>query len=88
MDFGSGFGEVIPPRNWKAMQVQLIWALTKSGMERQAQLQSITFEFVKQTAVDIKDYFDRGLTGGTGILEGPGLRIKAGDYALIKESSV
>lgn len=83
IDFGSGYRSVPPPRNWKAMQVQLIWAQTAGQMSLQAQLQSIVFEFVKVNASDLIDYKDRGLTGGTGIFEGPGLRIYAGDSALL-----
>lgn len=74
MDFGQGFVTVPPPRNWKEMRVQLIF--TQGEME--AQLQSIVFEWVNKNADRIKQYINSGLTGGTGIFEGIGLRIYAG----------
>lgn len=78
IDFGLGYNAVAPPSNWKEMQVQLIF--DKPGL--QAQLNSIVFNFVKSTATSLRTYFNNGLTGGTGILEGPGLRIFAGSGAL------
>lgn len=75
MDFGNGFITVPPPRNWKEMRVQLIF--TQGEME--AQLQSIVFEWVNKNADMIKQYIANGLSGGTGIFEGIGLRIYAGN---------
>jgi hypothetical protein len=76
MDFGfSGYQVVDPPLNWKEMRLQLIF----DKPELQAQLQSIVFEFVKGTAKSIRSYYAGGLSGGTGILEGIGLRIYAGN---------
>lgn len=72
-DFGSGFSYVPPPKNWKDIKLQLIF--TKRHL--QAQLQSILFEFVNQNADELYKYQQRGLSGSTGILEGPGLQIYA-----------
>lgn len=77
MNFGSGFVDVPPPRNWKAMKLQVIF----DQENYQAQLQTINFEWVKQNAVSIFRYFRNGLTGGTGIFEGPGLRIWIGSIS-------
>lgn len=71
MDLGSGYVDVPPPRNWKDMKVQLIF----DQKELQLQLQSINFEWVTKNAVSLNTYFLSGLTGGTGIFEGPGLQI-------------
>lgn len=78
IDYGFGYQVVQPPKNWKEMRIQLIF----DKPELQAQLQSIVFEFVKDTAKNLRSYFRNGLTGGPGILEGPGLRIFAGNGAL------
>jgi len=53
------------------MKVQLIF----DAEQLQLQLQSINFEWVKENAVTLNNYINRGLTGGTGIFEGPGLQI-------------
>lgn len=79
LDFGSGFAEVPPPRNWKEMKIQLIF----DKEELQSQLQSIVFEFVNDNAKNIIDYKNNGLTGGTGIFEGIGLRIYGGSMSLL-----
>lgn len=71
MNLGAGYVTVPPPKNWKDMKVQLIW----DSPELQLQLQSINFEWVTKNAIAIKNYFKAGLTGGTGIFEGPGLQI-------------
>lgn len=71
MNFGSGFVDIDPPRNWTEMKVQLIF----DNPELQLQLQSINFEWVSSNAQKIKQYYDNGILGGTGILEGIGLKI-------------
>lgn len=76
LDFGSGFTSALaPPRNWKAMQVQLVF----DKPNQQAQLQSILFEWVNENATKIKSYVAQGLAGGTGIFEGPGFRAFVGN---------
>ena len=74
MDLGAGFVTVPPPRNWKDMKIQLIF----DNPDRQQQLQSIVFEWVKANATAIDNYIRQGMTGGTGIFEGIGLRIYVG----------
>ena len=74
MDLGSGWVDVPPPRNWKEMKIQFI----EYGSEKNAQLQTINFEWVKANAVAIDNYIRSGMTGGTGIFEGIGLRIYVG----------
>lgn len=71
IDVGSGWRDIGLPRNWKEMKVQLIW----DQLNLQLQLQSINFEWVKTEALLLDNYFQAGLFGGTGIMEGPGLRI-------------
>lgn len=71
IDLGTGWQDINVPRNWKEMKVQLIF----DQIQMQLQLQSINFEWVKAEAVLLDNYFQAGLSGGTGILEGPGLRI-------------
>ncbi len=73
MNFGSGLIPVDPPLNWPDIEIQLIW----DSLMPQLQLQSINFVWGPKTSALIKDYFDRGMTGGTGILEGPGLEVDA-----------
>ncbi|CAB4165505.1 hypothetical protein UFOVP916_40 [uncultured Caudovirales phage] len=81
-DFGDGFAPGTPPRNWKAIKVQLIFTKDKP----QYQLQSIVFEFVKDIATKIQQYQQAGMTGGTGITEGIGLKIFIGsNYELLFE---
>lgn len=82
-DFGSGFYSGGPPRNWKALQIQIIFALLASDQSRQQQLQSLTLEFVLEEAKRIRAYKNNGLLSGTGILEGPGFRIFIGDTHLL-----
>lgn len=82
-DFGSGFYSGGPPRNWKALQIQLVFALLASNQAREQQLQSLTLEFVLEEAKRIRDYKANGLLSGTGILEGPGFRIFIGDAHLL-----
>jgi len=77
MNFGAGWVKVPPPRNWKAMKIQTVF----DGKVYQSQLQSINFEWVKENAVKIYNYYKAGLTGGTGIFEGIGLRIFAGSIS-------
>lgn len=68
---GGGYQTVDPPRNWTEMKVQLVF----DKEQLQLQLQSINFEWVLSNAKLLKDYYDAGLTGGPGVMEGPGLQI-------------
>lgn len=68
-----------PPRNWKEMTVELIF--DRDIM--QYQLNSIVFQFVNEMADRLKAYQLAGLTGDTGIFEGPGLRIYVGTAATL-----
>lgn len=71
IDYGTGFKEVAPPMNWKAMQVQVVFTNGRPS----ASLESINFEWVGDNAVKINEYRVKGLTGGPGIFEGLPLRI-------------
>lgn len=77
LDYGSGYAVSDPPKNWKAMKLQLIF--DKEAMQQQ--LQSILFEWPSKNAKLLNNYRKAGLTGGTGLLEGIGCRIKAGDLS-------
>ena len=71
INFGSGFVDVDPPRNWPDMKVKVVL----DNSVNRLQLESIIFEWDTKNARLLKDYYDRGMLGGTGILEGPGLEI-------------
>lgn len=74
INYGFGFAPVAPPKNWQAMQIELIW----TNGQPSAVLQSINFEWVGDNAQALKKYRDGGLTGATpGIYEAPGLKIYA-----------
>lgn len=68
-----------PPRNWKEISIELIF----DREMMQYQLNSIVFEFVNIMADRLKAYVNAGLTGGTGLFEGPGLRIYVGTAATL-----
>lgn len=73
IDWGQGFVQVPPPRNWKGFQVKVIFTEGKPN----ATVQGLDFEWVGENAQKLNAYKAAGLTGGRGIYEPPGLRVSA-----------
>jgi len=73
LNFGTGFALVSPPRNWKGLQLRVLFIDQKSN----ATLDATPLEWVGENARRINKWIDDGLTGGYGIFEGIGLKIYA-----------
>lgn len=73
IDWGQGFVTVDPPRNWKGLQIEVVWTNDKPS----ASLNTTDLEWTGTTADKLNLYFENGLNGGKGIFEGPGLRVTA-----------
>lgn len=71
IDFGTGFQAVPPPINWKGIIISILFIDDQPN----ATLSGLNLQWVGDNAVRLNQYFQAGLTGGTGIGEGVGLRI-------------
>lgn len=74
LDYGNGFTQVDPPRNWKAFVITALWT---DGYPS-ASIQSNDFEWTGVNATRIWAYREQGMMGqGPGIFEGLPMQIKA-----------
>ncbi len=78
INYGTGYVTSPPPKNWKELKLQLMFDQSPI----QAQLQATVLEWVNKNADKNVTYKNQGLIGGTGIFEGPGLKIFAGTAAI------
>lgn len=75
INLGTGFVPVDPPHNAGDTVIQRIW----NNGNPSATVQAINYEWLGKTAQDLNKYRNAGLTGGTGITEGPGLQLFIGN---------
>ena len=71
INFGSGFVPVDGPKNAEATLIECVF----NNGTPSATVQAISYEWLGDTAKKLNAYKNLGLSGGTGILEGPGLKI-------------
>lgn len=73
LDFFLNGVLVPPPRNWKELQIELLFESDKPS----ASLQAIPLEWVGTNATLVNNYILQGVSGGVGIYEGLPLQIKS-----------
>jgi hypothetical protein len=77
---GNGYVKAQDPLNADDTELELVW----SNSTPSATIGSISYEWVGEEAQKLYAYRDKGLNGGEGILEGPGLRIKVGQNVIFE----
>jgi hypothetical protein len=74
IDYGNGFTQVDPPRNWQAFEIGALW----TDGHPSASIETTDFEWTGVNATRIRLYRDQGMTGvGPGIFEGLPMQITA-----------